>query len=127
MKTTKSIGIWMDHEIANLMEFTSELVESTVIHSKFTHQVKEDSLKKSEHLMNHKEQQQQEAYYNELAEILKNYNQVLLFGPTDAKIELHNILKSNHHFDKITIEVQSTGKMTENQQHAYVKQYFHNK
>jgi hypothetical protein len=56
--------------------------------------------------------------------VLKNYDEILLFGPTDAKTELANILSENHYFDKIEINVMPTDKMTENQQHAYVHSYF---
>ena len=46
------------------------------------------------------------------------------FGPTNAKTELLNMLRTDHHFDKIDIEVKNTDKMTENQEHAFVKEYF---
>ena len=32
--------------------------------------------------------------------------------------------KDNHHFDKIKIGVKPADKMTENQQHAFVREYF---
>ena len=74
--------------------------------------------------MHNKEQHQQSDYYKQLGEIIKNYTEVILFGPTDAKVELFNILKADHHFAKIKIEFQQADKMTENQQHAFVKEYF---
>jgi len=49
---------------------------------------------------------------------------VFLFGPTDAKVELFNILEADHRFAKIKIEVKHADKMTENQQHAFVKKFF---
>ncbi|MBK8348850.1 MAG: hypothetical protein IPL08_15010 [Saprospiraceae bacterium] len=49
---------------------------------------------------------------------------VLLFGPTDAKAELLHLIQADHHFDKIKFEVKSTDKMTENQENAFVKDYF---
>jgi hypothetical protein len=48
----------------------------------------------------------------------------LLFGPTDAKVELLNILKADLSFSKIKIETMQSDKMTENQEHAFVKDYF---
>ncbi|HWZ23248.1 MAG TPA: hypothetical protein VNW06_11375 [Cytophagaceae bacterium] len=124
MKTGKYIGIWMDHSIANVMEFTANPIETRTIESKFTHEVKEESLKKSESLMHNKEQHQQSEYYKKLGDIIKNYSGVILFGPTDAKVELFNILKADHHFEKIKIEMKQADKMTENQQHAFVREYF---
>ena len=55
---------------------------------------------------------------------VKNYDEVILFGPTDAKVELFNILKADQHFDKIKIDIKQADKMTENQQHAFVKDHF---
>ena len=124
MTTVKNIGIWMDHSSAHLMELTTHPIETKVIESKFTHTVKEESFDKSEHLMHHKEQQQQSEYYKQLGDVIKNYEQVILFGPTDAKVELFNALRADHRFAKIKIDVEQTDKMTENQEHAFVATYF---
>lgn len=124
MTNSKFLGIWMDHASAHLMEFSTETIETKTIASKFTHEAKEQSLHKGEWLMHNKEQHQQSEYYQKLGELIKNYEQVFLFGPTDAKSELNNILKTNHLFDKIKIEIEETDKMTEHQQHAFVKEHF---
>jgi hypothetical protein len=124
--TAKNLGIWMDHASAHLMEFTTDPINTKKIDSEFTHEEKEHSLEKSEHLMHNKEQHQQSAYYKNLGDVIKNYEEVVLFGPTDAKVELFNLLRADHHFEKIKIEVKQADKMTENQQHAFVKEYFTN-
>lgn len=124
MITKKKLGIWMDHSNAHLMEFTTDGIEENMITSKFTHEEKEQSLSKRENIMHNKEQHQHSAYYKQLGEKIKDYDEVILFGPTDAKVELLNVLKEDHHFDKIKIETQSADKMTEGQQYAFVKQYF---
>ncbi len=124
MSTIKKLGIWMDHTSAHLMEYTQEPITTTTIKSKFTHQVKEHSLSKSEHMMHNKEQHQQATYYKELGEVIKNYGEILLFGPTEAKIELSNMLKADHNFKDLKMKIEQTDKMTENQQHAFVKNHF---
>jgi hypothetical protein len=124
MTTARYLGIWMDHSSAHLMEFSIDSIETKTVESKFTHEAKENSLNKSEQLMHNKEQHQQAEYYRKLGEIIRNYEAVILFGPTDAKVELFNILKDDHHFAKTKIEVKQTDKMTENQQHAFVREYF---
>src|ERR1700722_2972984 len=96
IKTKKNLGICMDHSSAHLMEFANESGESKTIESKFTHDVKEHSLGKSEHLMHNKEQHQQSEYYRKLGEVIKGYDEVILFGPTDAKVELFNLLMEDH-------------------------------
>ena len=124
MATQKYLGIWMDHSTAHLMEFTNGHIETKMIESQFTHAEKERSIGKNENLMHHKEQHQQSEYYKKLGEAIKNYEEVLLFGPTSAKAELFNVLRENHHFEKIKIEVKQADKMTENQEHAFVKDHF---
>ncbi|MBP6456801.1 MAG: hypothetical protein KA275_08735 [Chitinophagaceae bacterium] len=126
MRLGKKIGIWMDHSVAHIMEFSIDTIETKNIESTFTHQEKEQSLTKSENLMHNKEQQKQGAFYKQLADIIKNYDDVILFGPTNAKVELLNILNADHHFENIKIRVEQADKMTENQEHAFVKEYFAN-
>lgn len=120
----KHIGIWMDHTIAHLMELTSGTMETKTIESKFTHEEKELTLNKGEKAMHNKEQQEQLAYYKEIAAVIINYEEALLFGPTEAKAELLNLLKADHHFDKIKMVSKQADKMTENQQHEFVKKFF---
>ncbi len=124
MTTAKRLGIWMDHATAHLIEPTAEKDEMKTIESKFTHDEKEQSLNKSESLMHHKEQREHASYYKELGDVIKNYEEVLLFGPTTAKEELANLLKADHRFEKIKIETKSADKMSTNQQHAFVKEHF---
>jgi len=129
MITDKKIGIYMDHSIAHLIEFSKESFETKTIsietiESTFTHEEKEDSLDRGERLMHNKEKQQQSEYYKKIAGSIKNYDFVLLFGPTTAKNELANLIKDNHHFEKIKVVVTHSDKMTENQMHAFVADYF---
>ncbi|MBK5272808.1 MAG: hypothetical protein JJE22_17555 [Bacteroidia bacterium] len=123
MTTTKELGIWMDHASAHVMEFSDPIITHIIV-SDSTHEEKEKTLQKGESMMQNKEQQQQSEYYKKLGESIKDYDDVLLFGPTDAKVELLNILKADMHFDKIKIETMQSEKMTENQEHAFVREYF---
>ena len=75
-----------------------------------------EALHHSESGMHHKEQQLQEAYYKNIGEDILKYDKVLLFGPTEAKNELHNYLRKNHHFDKIQFDLINSDNMTENEQ-----------
>jgi hypothetical protein len=124
MTKTKNLGIWMDHSSAHLMEFTTDPITTEIISSRFTHQEKEHSLSKSENLMHNKEQDQQSAYYKRLGDAIRNYEDVIIFGPTNAKSELLNILRADHNFENIKLEIEQADKMTQNQQHAFVKDYF---
>jgi stalled ribosome rescue protein Dom34 len=124
MSKSKQLGIFLDHASANLLSLDGALISKSTINSKFTQQVKVDSLSKGENLMHDKEQQQQKQYYHTIADFIKNYNDVLVFGPTDAKLELVNILKNDNHFLNIRIIVKTTDKLDDSQQDIYVRNHF---
>ena len=124
MATGKKLGIWMDHNSAHIIEFPNGSTEQKIIESEFSQDSKQEALTRSEHIMHNKEQQKQSEYYKQIGEVIKNYNEVLLFGPTDARLELFNTLKANHHFENIKIEVQSADKMSDVEQRIFVKEYF---
>jgi hypothetical protein len=111
MKTAKKMGVWMDHSMAHLMEFSSEPFEIKTIESSFTNQ-------------NKKEQELQAMYYKKLGNALKDFYHVVLFGPTDAKLELYHLLQEDPRFQQTKMEIKDTDKMTPRQQQAFVRKYF---
>ena len=123
MTTKNKLGIWMDYANAHLMEYADPIV-TEIVSSKFTFDEKQKVLQKGESMMHNKEQQQNAEYYKMIGESIKNYDEVLLFGPTNAKVELLNILKDDQGFSKIKIKIEEADKMTENQEHAFVRNYF---
>lgn len=114
----------MDHSNAHLIEFSSEVKETKTITSDFTFQDREETLQRSESEMHNKEQHKQTSFYKNLASVISHFDEVLLFGPTDAKVELHNFLKENHKYDAIKIEVKNSDKMNDVEQHQFVRNYF---
>lgn len=124
METKKQIGIWMDHSIAHFIEPKENEIITNTVKSEFTTQVRQHALGKNENLMHNKERNLQSDYYHKIKMGLKDHNEVLLFGPTTAKDELSNLLKADQHFESIKVEVKHADKMTEKQQHAFVKQHF---
>jgi hypothetical protein len=124
MKKNKYLAIWMDHSSAFIMELTNDtIVTSTVISESMNPDV-EFSSDKHEKIIHKKEQHQQLNYYKKLGDSIRNYQEVLLFGPTDAKKELLNLLKSDNLFEKIKIEIRNSDKMTESQRHIFVRDFF---
>ncbi len=124
MNSSKQLGIWLDHSIANLIELSNDkMVKKTLkISPAFLGPL--ENLRLNESLMHNKEQNQQSEFYRKLSYVINDYNEVLLFGPTDAKTELFNLLRNNRQFEKIKITVQAADNMTDNQQDAYVKDFF---
>ena len=124
MSNTKKLGIWMDHSSAHLIEFSAEPEPIRIIHSKFDHQTKELAMHQGESHMHTKEQHEQTEYYRALGQVIRNYAAVLLFGPTDAKTELFNLLQKDHHFTSITIDVLPADKMSDIHQRIFVNKHF---
>lgn len=112
----------MDYVDAHLMEFASGA--SKTMSPDFTFGPKEQGLDKGENQVRSKEQRLQAEYYKKLGDVILNYEEVILFGPTNAKVELLNILRTNHLFRKIKIYIEQTDKMTENQRHGFVIRHF---
>ncbi len=128
MATTRNkIGIWMDHSIAHLMEYSTNPFEVQTIESDFTQQEKINSLLKGEVHLHNKEQQLQSKFYKKLMAVVKKYKEVILFGPTDAKEELFNVISADNRFENINIQIKQTDKMTAKQKHEFVKEFFANK
>lgn len=123
MKTNKNLGIWMDHSISHLIDLNAKK-NNRSISSKFTSNTKEEALNRSEKGMHNKRQQMHEAYYQEIADEILKFDHVLLFGPTNAKTELHNYLNKDLHFKDIKIDIDSADNMTENEQFAFVRKHF---
>jgi hypothetical protein len=124
MSTEKKLAVWMDHSSARIIEYPLDSTVSRTITSDFTSTEKRETLEKSERMMNNIKQHDQLAYFKELAKVISQYNTVLLFGPTNAKSELLNFLKSDHHFDKVKVKALPADKMNDHEQQEFVRNYF---
>ena len=125
MKNFKQLGIYMDHAHAFLMELENDMIVSRNIISGWIET--EDKPNQDSHFMGFncsEKKHLQAAYYHEISNIILHYQQVVLFGPTDAKNELHNLLTDNHLFKEIKFEFVDTDKLTNEQMHEFVKEYF---
>jgi len=124
MKNIKRLGIWMDHSNAYLMELTNEIIVTKKVVSELSDNEADFNFYKGEKLVHKKEQHLQLSYYRKIGDIIKNYQDVVLFGPTDAKNELLNLIKTDHLFEDIKIEVKTSDKMTEEQMQTFIREYF---
>lgn len=113
----------MDHQHAFLTEFTANSMKSVNILNDLSAE-DEDEQFRGESRKHTKEQQLQSDYYKKLSDVIKGYESVILFGPTTAKEELLNKLASDSNFSHVRIHILNAGKMTENQRHAFVREYF---
>jgi hypothetical protein len=124
MKIKKLLGIWMDHSIAHLMEFKNNMIVSETIEADSFVRDDEGINWRDESLIQNKEQIDLSNYFDKLIYVIKDYDEVLLFGPTEAKSELFNQIDTFHKLDMIKITMKTTDKMTENQRQAFVRDFF---
>ena len=123
MKTPKKLGIWMDHSTAHIIELKNNSITSNTIES-LSLQGEKQNFGEDESLKHNTEQDQLSEYFKRLSTVIKGYPEVILFGPTNAKTELQNLLKEDSHFNDIKIDIETTDNLTENQMHAFVKEHF---
>ena len=123
MNNIRKLGIWMDHSNAYLMELANDIIVQRVVSELANHE-SEFNFYKGEKLIHKKEQHLQLSYYKKIGDIIKKYQDVVLFGPTDAKNELFNQIKTDHLFEDIKIEIKNSDKMTEAQMKTFVRDYY---
>lgn len=123
MKTTKKLGIWMDHTAAHIMELNNNTIVSTTIES-LSLQGEKKNFGKDASLKYNTEQDQLSDYFKRLSAIILDFPEVIIFGPTNAKLELFNLLKVNNQFNNVKIQIETTDNLTKNQMHAFVKDHF---
>ena len=124
MKSIKRLGIWMDNSMANLIELKNDTVVTNTLELSPSLPEQPENPEMDESLLNNREQNYLSDYFLNLSKVIKEYNEVLLFGPSSSKTELYNQLKDDLRFDKIKIDVRPADLMTENQQEAFVKKFF---
>lgn len=125
MKTTKQLGIWMDHSVAHLMELkNNNIVSETIEAETIIFQEDIEINWKDETSIQNKEQYNLSHYFKKLINVIKDYDEVLLFGPTEAKSELFNLIDNIHNMDMIKIAIKTTDKMPEDLRQTFVREYF---
>jgi len=124
MKKDKKMGIWMDHSSATMMELANDKIITSFVESDASKPEIDFNPKKSEKLVHKKENHLQAGYYKKLGEIMVNFSKVVLFGPTEAKRELLNILRADHLFNDTQIDLIDSEKLSEGQMEAFVREHF---
>jgi hypothetical protein len=109
MTAVKNLGIWMNHSTAHLMEFSPNFVKTELI-----------ALQSLQNEVPH----QSDIYLKKIGDIILNYESVILFGPTDAKLDLLYIIIGDYRFANVKIQIKQTSDMTEYQEHCFVRDYF---
>lgn len=136
VKTEKTIGVWLDHRKAHFIDVSKS---NAVVETAFSDMESNLRYKReagngtllgnnrstnSEHHAHNREQRILDDYYKMITDRLKGYDDILLFGPSNAKYELSNKLNGDKHFAQKRIDVVSADHLTENQMVAEVRKFF---
>lgn len=124
MTTSKKMGIWMDHSIAYLFDVSDSNSETLTIKANNKHHEVKENQGLDESNSQNKEQDQLSDYFKRLIDVIQKFDEVVLFGPTNAKTELFNHISKNHRTFKTSIVVKQSERMTENQMMAFVLSHF---
>ncbi|MGL2967027.1 hypothetical protein [Flavobacterium sp. XGLA_31] len=124
MKATKRLGVWLDHSVARLMEYSVENHQVKTLESDIKGLDHQEGVQHSESLLHHKENQNIKAFYKDIIAVLQNYDEIVLFGPTSAKTELYNLIREDHKYDHLKIETKPADKMSPAEEHAFVVHHF---
>jgi hypothetical protein len=124
MKLLKKVGVWMDYSIAHIMEFSEKPFEVKTIESKFSANENASGLARGEKHLHTRERQYKTDYFKQIAKSIGSYDKILLFGPTNAKSELFNLLIEDTHFLKTKIYLKETSKMILNQRNRFIHDHF---
>jgi hypothetical protein len=133
----KQTGIWLDYKEANFIELLDgELkqfrkIDSDVDTSKarggLANRGKAGGLMVgvSEKTFENRRRNEEKNYFTEIIENVRDADEVVIFGPGEAKDLLVNAIKTNpNHFNSNLKAVMTADNMTENQKVAYVKNFF---
>ena len=132
----RKTGVWLDHSQAHFIDVSKGPAIVVTIYSDKESQVRfsgeegtgtrlgNNRSTNSEHHKHNRQQDIMQEYYRVLADRLKNFDDIFLFGSTTAKDELYNKLKADKQFADKTINVRPADHLTENQMVAEVKKFF---
>jgi hypothetical protein len=133
----KQTGIWLDSKEADFIE----LVDGDLVNVRKLDAGQRSGVSKggnpgggrrggtaagaSEKTMANRLRNEQRSYYDEIIENVRDADEVVIFGPGEAKDHLVSAIKAHpSHFNSDLMAVLTAGNMTEHQKVAYVKTFF---
>lgn len=127
-------GIWLDKSEAYFISFengklSQKTIESDIEFNRIGGGARSKTPygpmdKTSESKLLEKHLQQEKRYFEKLLEEVKNSHEVYLFGPAQTKERFQDFLNDAYNFKGVVRKTDATGKMTENQRIAKVKEFF---
>ena len=135
MKTTA--GIWIDHRkaviamISNESEKTLEIKSNVEKHPGRFEGIRSTASHKAQHVQSDDGREREftgdlNQYYEQVIEVIRNTDSILIFGPGEAKGELKKRLEHAKLGNQI-VAMETNDKMTDHQIAAKVRDYFNNR
>ncbi len=115
----KKLGIYIDQSSANLIELTVDILEKKSVDSFEDKPIEED-----ENHIEFKDSHLQNYYFKKLSESILYYNEVLLFGTSNAINRLFDMISYDNRFYNINIAIKQTDSLTHKQQTDFVSDFF---
>ncbi len=112
--------VWLDHSEAHVMHFNAEAVESEKIRSHSRHKLHTKSgVPGSGHAT------EDEKYYHEVAHAVAGALEILIVGPSTAKLALiKHMQKHDHAIAEKVVGIESVDHPSDGQLLAFARQYF---
>ncbi len=127
MRTAKKIGVSIDDNGLRVMEYTTGTIKLIELPPFSTGREKTGGVFKNNIGSNYDSGPLlQTNYLGQLKSVINYYDELLLFGPTNLKTELCNLLRTDDRFVNANIIIKQTWGMTENQQQDFAMDYFEN-
>ena len=131
----KKIGLFLDHSEARFIDPENQSFSQVVRcevngteripgETPIGGRVSKTHSTNNEHQEHNREQHALKSYYKQVAENLKSYDSIYLFGPTTARDELCNFIAKQNHFTGKQIVSEKADYMTDNQILAKVQRFF---
>lgn len=125
MDKKRRLGIWMCQSRIHLMEYNNEEpIDMTQLPIDESQEMNTAIPEISYNAIRAEENNRKLEEYKKLAEQISKYDEIVLFGPVDAKKEFQNYLETSPIASMPQLTVQQTENLTEAQQVAYVHNHF---
>ena len=124
MIKTKQLAVFMNDRNALFMEFFNHMIISRNIVFRSKENEEYIQYNFTMPLSGLDKDHRQLAYYKEICSIIKNYQQVVFFGPVNTENEIYKLLKADQHLKKIKMDFICTKEMTDFQIHEFALDYY---
>ena len=110
-------AVWLDHQEAKVYQIEPKDFEMTKVSAPH-HHVKQKAEEQGKHSVQHR-------YFGEIAEALRDSEELLIVGPSSAKLDFVRFLhKHEHALESRVLGVETLDHPTDGQLVAYVRHYF---